>query len=281
LGEEIAADAMDVAGDRLVASRSLAIQLGGERALRISAAIFLTVIVMTGLPFLLGWLDWIFLLPFLLVDGVILYATRKLLDARIANRRQYIRWIYLSGLGMLIIFILMGLITGQLSPRNGSSFSDAQAETEASYHQALAAEIIGAETDIVAIAQKSAAWTAQNIAYDNRLAQQIWNGRIDSLSALETLDRGAGTCSEYTNLFIAIMRSQGIPARFVTGVIYGGSYHAWPEFYLYDVGWIPVEAQGGFVGTTTRHIKLLAGLDFVDIGVKLKDIRASATRLEE
>jgi geranylgeranylglycerol-phosphate geranylgeranyltransferase len=110
LGEEIAADAMDVAGDRLVASRSLAIQLGSERALRISAAIFLAVIVITGLPFLLGWLDWIFLPPILLMDGVVLYATRKLLDARIANRRQYIRWIYLSGLGMLLIFILIGLI---------------------------------------------------------------------------------------------------------------------------------------------------------------------------
>ena len=110
LGEEIAADAMDVAGDRLVASRSLAVQLGSERALRISAAVFMTVIVISGLPFLFGWLDWIFLLPVLLMDGVILYATRKLLDARIANRRIYIRWIYLSGLGMLLVFISINLV---------------------------------------------------------------------------------------------------------------------------------------------------------------------------
>ncbi|MFO7537185.1 MAG: UbiA family prenyltransferase [Chloroflexota bacterium] len=110
LGEEITADAMDVAGDRLLASRSLAIQLGSERALRISAAIFMTVIVISGLPFLFGWLDWIFLPPILLMDGVILYATRKLLDARIANRRKYIRLIYLSGLGMLLIFILISLV---------------------------------------------------------------------------------------------------------------------------------------------------------------------------
>jgi geranylgeranylglycerol-phosphate geranylgeranyltransferase len=88
LGEEIAADAMDVTGDRLVASRSLAVRLGSERALRISAAIFMTVILISGLPFLFGWLDWNFLLPILLMDGVILYATRKLLDARNANRRE-------------------------------------------------------------------------------------------------------------------------------------------------------------------------------------------------
>jgi geranylgeranylglycerol-phosphate geranylgeranyltransferase len=110
LGEEIAADAMDVAGDRQAASRSLAIQLGSERALRISAAIFLTAIVISGLPFLFGWLDWIYLLPILFMDGVILYSTGKLLDARIANRRVYIRWIYLSGLVTLIIFILIGMV---------------------------------------------------------------------------------------------------------------------------------------------------------------------------
>ena len=110
LGEEIAADAMDVAGDRLVASRSLAIQLGSERALRISAAVFMTVIVISGLPFIFGWLDWIFLLPILLMDGVILYATTKLLDAQIGSRRNYIRLIYLSGLGMLLIFIMIGLV---------------------------------------------------------------------------------------------------------------------------------------------------------------------------
>jgi geranylgeranylglycerol-phosphate geranylgeranyltransferase len=109
LGEEIAADAMDVTGDRLVASRSLAVRLGSERALRIGAAIFMTVILISGLPFLFGWLDWNFLLPILLMDGVILYATRKLLDARNANRRVYIRWIYLSGLGALLIIIVINL----------------------------------------------------------------------------------------------------------------------------------------------------------------------------
>lgn len=143
----------------------------------------------------------------------------------------------------------------------------------------LTAEIIGAETDIAAIAARSAAWTAENIAYDERLAWQIWNGLVDSQSALATLEKGQGTCSEYTNLFIAIMRSQGIPARFVTGVVYEGGYHAWPEFYLYGVGWIPVEAQGGFVGTTPRHIKLFAGRDFADIGVKLRDIRVDVQPL--
>ena len=80
---------------------------GREKALKISAGIFILVVAASSLPFLLGWLDWIYLFPFLLTDVVILYATSKLLDSSIANRRKYIRWIYLSGLVMLLVFIFI------------------------------------------------------------------------------------------------------------------------------------------------------------------------------
>ena len=81
LGEEIAADAMDIEGDSQVGSRSLALVFGRENALKISGAIFLLVIVACSLPFLLGWLEWIYLFPILLIDVVILYSTSKLLDS--------------------------------------------------------------------------------------------------------------------------------------------------------------------------------------------------------
>lgn len=145
-------------------------------------------------------------------------------------------------------------------------------ESDSADINTLADQIVGDESDIVTIARKAAAWTSQNIEFDNLLAQQIWDGTVDSQSALKTLETGKGTCSEYTNVFIAIMRNRGIPARFVSGYVYEGMYHAWAEFYLYGVGWIPVEAQGGFVGISDRHIKLFVGKDFVDIGVKLKEI---------
>ncbi len=107
LGEEIAADAMDAEGDRKIGSRSLALVLGREKALKISGTIFLFVIVSSSLPFLLNWLELIYLFPILLMDAVILYSTSKLLDSGIVNRRIYIRWIYLSGLVMLLIFIIL------------------------------------------------------------------------------------------------------------------------------------------------------------------------------
>ncbi len=107
LGEEIAADAMDVAGDKQAGSRSLPVLLGHENALRISAAIFLLVTVVSCLPFLFGWVDWVYAFPILLMDMVILYSTIKLLDTRTADRRIYIRWIYLSGLAAILIFIIL------------------------------------------------------------------------------------------------------------------------------------------------------------------------------
>ena len=110
LGEEIAADAMDAKGDRRAGSRSLAVTLGPEKALKISARVFLLAVVASILPFLLGLLAWIYLPPILFMDGVILYSTSKLLDVRISSRRKYIRWIYLSALAAFLIFLLIRLI---------------------------------------------------------------------------------------------------------------------------------------------------------------------------
>ena len=107
LGEEIAADAMDVDGDRKAGSRSLPVLMGRENAIRISATLFFLVIVISILPFVLGWTEWIYALPFLFMDGMILFSTIKLLDSKRANRRMYIRWIYLSAsLAILIVIVI-------------------------------------------------------------------------------------------------------------------------------------------------------------------------------
>lgn len=107
LGEEIAADAMDVEGDRKAGSRSLPVLFGQETALRVSTAIFLLVIVISIIPFVLGWMEWVDVPPFLFMDGVILFSTIKLLDSKLANRRMYIRWIYLSAsLAILIVIVI-------------------------------------------------------------------------------------------------------------------------------------------------------------------------------
>jgi transglutaminase-like putative cysteine protease len=143
----------------------------------------------------------------------------------------------------------------------------------------MAESLRSPDDDSVAFAAQAAAWTAQNITFDNDLAQKIWNGQVDSQSALDTLQRKKGTCSEYTNLFIALMRCQGIPARFVHGYVYKGMYHAWAEIYLEGIGWHPIDPQVGR-GISERHIRLFAGRDFADTNVKLQEIQVRVYELD-
>ena len=110
LGEEIAADAMDVDGDRKAGSRSLPVLMGRENAISISATLFFLAVVISILPFVLGWMEWVYALPFLFMDGMILFSTIKLLDSKLANRRMYVRWIYLSASLAILIVIVIRLL---------------------------------------------------------------------------------------------------------------------------------------------------------------------------
>lgn len=112
LGEEIAADAMDMKGDALIDSRSLAIVLGQRKALIISAVLFGAVVTVSLLPFVFAWLTPAYLAPILLMDGVIVYATVRLLVSRTEERRRYIRWIYLSASVAMVALIVMKVTLG-------------------------------------------------------------------------------------------------------------------------------------------------------------------------
>ncbi len=65
------------------------------------------------------------------------------------------------------------------------------------------------------------------------------------------LDRGTGSCSEYSYLMIALCRLNGIPARYAGGSWLGGAaqttpyvdrvFHRWVEVYLPRIGWYPID----------------------------------------
>ncbi len=66
------------------------------------------------------------------------------------------------------------------------------------------------------------------------------------------IDRGSGSCSEYTFVFIAMCRAAGIPARYVGALVIRGDdastdevFHRWPEVYYPGYGWVPTDAQAG------------------------------------
>lgn len=105
------------------------------------------------------------------------------------------------------------------------------------------------------------------VKYDNKLAYEISAGLSRGKKASWVLENKKGTCGEYSNLFIALMRLRGIPCKFITGLYYSSqqvSFHAWAEFYDDKNGWVAVDPQGGVLGITSNHIKLMEGIDFVD-----------------
>lgn len=107
LGEEIAADAMDIEGDLLINSNSLAIKYGMTKALNISGCIFIFVVILTSIPFLLKWFSLAYLIPIIVMDFFILYPSIKLMKFKNDKGRQYIRLIYLGATFGLVIFLLM------------------------------------------------------------------------------------------------------------------------------------------------------------------------------
>jgi len=94
-------------------------------------------------------------------------------------------------------------------------------------------------------------FVSNKLKYDyNRVKPNV--ERLGASAALQNPD--SAICMEFTDLFIALARAAGIPAREVNGFAYTENpeiqplslvndvLHAWPEYYDFDKGvWIPVD----------------------------------------
>lgn len=117
--------------------------------------------------------------------------------------------------------------------------------------QFLASEpmIQSADERIVRIARSLEAPTAMDTVENIHAYVRSQFDHIEhntDLSALETLDRKAGDCSEFALLYAAIARACGIPSMVVTGINIdpssnGPDYHLWNESYIPDYGWCRVD----------------------------------------
>lgn len=99
------------------------------------------------------------------------------------------------------------------------------------------------------------------------------NGSAERLGALTSLTEPTNAaCQEFTDLYIAIARAAGIPARRATGYAYTANsrlrplglvedvLHAWPEYYDADKkDWVPIDPTWG---NTTGGINYFDQFDF-------------------
>lgn len=112
LGEEIASDALDMIGDEKINSKSIAINMGMDNALKISSVLFGIVVFISFVPIFLGYLEWYYLITILIINIIIIFSTFKLLKIRsIDEGRKYTRLIYLGATFALLFFVISNILT--------------------------------------------------------------------------------------------------------------------------------------------------------------------------
>jgi len=106
-------------------------------------------------------------------------------------------------------------------------------------------------------------------------------GRVDyvrgsthvSSTAQEAWEQKQGVCQDLTHITIALLRSLGIPARYVSGYLHSnfdagigemvvGESHAWVEYYCGD--WIGIDpTNGSNIGL--HHVTVAKGREYGDV----------------
>lgn len=132
--------------------------------------------------------------------------------------------------------------------------------------QLLASKIASGEDDSYVAVNNMGVWVENNVEYSlGSLTSDV------SQKASWVLVNKKGVCDELTSLFIAMVRSVGIPARYVSGVAYTDfnnmndwGPHAWAEVYFPEYGWVPFDVtykQLGHVDPSHIILKYSADSD--------------------
>jgi hypothetical protein len=111
--------------------------------------------------------------------------------------------------------------------------------------------IVGLERDPKAMARKLVEWVNDSIA------KAVTFGVPNALTTARTKK---GDANEHTQLLVALSRSLGIPARFVSGLMYLNGkfyYHAWAEMWLGD--WVAVDPTFGQFPADAARLRFVIG----------------------
>ncbi len=122
-------------------------------------------------------------------------------------------------------------------------------------------------------------YVVNNLTYDFERVRE----NLPRKGALEVLKNpSSAVCLEFTDLFIALARANGIPAREVNGFAYTQNskekplslikdvLHAWPEYYDFDIEtWVMVDPTWG---NTTGGVDHFYTLDFNHFAFVIKGL---------
>ena len=128
-----------------------------------------------------------------------------------------------------------------------------------------ARQIAGEDRDAWSVARKLADWTHKNLEWKS----------VARAGAAETLATREADCSEFSQLYVSMARSLGLPARIVSGLAYSGNSfggHAWVEVWAGE--WIELDPTWGTHFVDATHIRnkdsnlvTAAALNLIDVEV--------------
>lgn len=86
------------------------------------------------------------------------------------------------------------------------------------------------------------------------------------------LEARKGVCQDFSHVLIALVRSVGIPCRYVSGYLFyhkddrsvPDATHAWAEAYLPQIGWVGFDPTNNLIAGE-RHIRVAIGRDYNDV----------------
>jgi hypothetical protein len=124
-------------------------------------------------------------------------------------------------------------------------------ESDSPVIQQLARRIVDGDTDPARAARKLNQWVHDS------LTKTVM---ITVPSALQVLRTRRGDCNEHTQLFLALARAAGLPARSAAGLAYLDGkfyYHAWPEVFLGT--WVALDPTFGQMPADAGHLRFVSG----------------------
>ena len=139
-------------------------------------------------------------------------------------------------------------------------------------------DVIAAQYEIEAIVKaiyhegKSVAETVQDCCHYIFENFSYLKGITDVETTVdEILQHRTGVCQDFAHVMLQVLRTLGIPSRYVSGYICPnkngmrgeGATHAWVEAWIPNYGWAGIDPTNN-VWVTNRHVKLAVGRNFKD-----------------
>lgn len=129
---------------------------------------------------------------------------------------------------------------------------------------AILNEIDYVDKSIIAIAQECNQYIYANFTYTKGITN------IET-TVDEILEIKKGVCQDFAHLLLQLVRTAGIPARYVSGYICPnesgyrgeGATHAWVEIYTPKQGWLGLDPTNN-IWTMDNHVILSVGRNFND-----------------